>query len=260
MEGVMASHAIEPELNGSLPRRARFRLGTRILRLFLFSFYIGILVLLYWVLTSEISELSRLQQHGKTAVARVTSRRRTHGKSPSQYIGYVFLVAGKPVSGDQSVSEDLYYKTSIGDSLTITYLPSDLTVQCVGMVDAARVKDTQQTAIAVLGVLTIGFVFCIWIIDRVQRRQLNLLRRGVAVTGAIIHYSVPRPGSSMPYYYFTYEFDAPMVGKLRKTVPVSVVVGARLANQSVATVLFDSKKPKNNGLYVALTAVQLKGR
>lgn len=243
---------IEPELRGPTPRPLRFRTGTQLARVFLVLLCLGIPLLLGALLDGARQQAEQLARQGRIVQARVTSRHAS-GRSDGYSLNYEFPLDGRTETGSQSVSEAVYDRTSAGDPLTITYLPAHPGVQRLGKVDAANVKEERMTEGLILGMLLPVFGGLAGYLEWYFRRQLSLLRNGVAVRADLVEWSEPGPGR-YPLYYITYEYDVPNGQRLRKTLPVKAQIGAALVRQQTATVLYNPRKPQESNFYLALDA------
>jgi hypothetical protein len=219
---------------------------------FLVILCLGIPLLLGALLDGTRRQVEQLARQGQVTQAHVTARHAS-GRSDGYYLYYAFPLEGRTETGSQNVPEAVYDQTSVGDPLTITYLPSRPGVQRLGKVNAANVKDESRTEGLILGVLLPVFGGLACYLEWFFRRQLSLLRNGVAVRANLVEWSEPGPGR-YPIYYITYEYDVPGGQRLRKSLPVKAQIGEALVRQCTATVLYNPRKPQESNFYLALDA------
>lgn len=249
-----ASPEIEPELQGSIPRRVRYTAGTQISRLVLLLLLVGGVWLISWLGTRDLKDLTALRSHGEQIQAQVIGEHKSHGKSTTYYVDYSFMGSGELVDSDEDVSRSTYYATHPGDTLLVTYLPTHPKTHRVGVVDGARV--TAQRIRWTIGTLVTLAVFglILWAVESNRRRHRQLLAEGMPVQGIVTDHRMIQGKNTT--YYVTYQFPGP-AGTLTKKITVSRSFYHQNNPGTPLTVLYHPVKPTNNQPYRALTDVRL---
>lgn len=244
--------SLEPELQAPAPRKLGFRLGTQLTRLLLAVLFFALLAGVWALVAVEQRNTELLFRKGRTTVARVSGKQKYSGRSTDYDVEYTFTVDASPYTGSEHVEREEYYHTKVGDRLTVTYLPSDPSIEQVGKVDASTLAAMRQVELVVLGFLTPMLLGFAWYCERYFRRQLRLLRYGTAVRAEILEWS-EGTGTRMPRHFITVAYDAPGSGRITTTLMVDASLGRKLVQQPTATVLYDPQKPQESNFYLALS-------
>jgi hypothetical protein len=253
--------ALEPELTGPTPRPVRFTEATQAVRLFLLFLLVGGLLLMVWLASRDLGDLQALHARGKVAQAEILDRWVGHGKSDSYWLKYAFGVSGDVIYGETSVTREQYARTAVGESLTVTYLPSDPETHRVGEVTADRVTDERVNW--TMGSLAVGLVLGLLFAgtEAHYRYRRRLLRDGVAVVGVVTGRRAVQSKSTE--YYVRYEYPLrgqPLTDPWRQgEVPVSGGLYAALREGQPLTILYLPWHPPTSLPYRTLTCVTLAG-
>lgn len=246
---------LEPELNTQMPRPARLTPMTQFTRLLGVVTWIGMTVLLLTLASRDINDLRALQANGRAMNATVIDKYTHSGKSTSYYLRYQYLVDSQEYSDTEQVSYTVYDETAIGAPMLITCLPSAPTTDRVGTVDKARVDKEVQNWVLGIGAACLIVAVVMATVEIGYRKQLFLLREGVAAAGTVISRSALQRGKST-VYTVTYSFSAngqPMW----KSSNVSAPFESAVYPGAYITVLYNPSNPLDCFPYKALRNVTL---
>lgn len=244
----------DPEMLGQTPRRAGFTSSAIALRRFLLLLLITGPMIYVFYATQDMRQIQALRYHGLAVQATVTSKHISHGKSDSYYLDYEYVQGSTMISDDDNVGESVYEQTNVGDPLTITYLPSDTSVYCAGVVTDDRVSG-RETNWVLWGIILVALLAAIFFgVVNAQKNQLFLLTYGSPATAMVTDRRVIK-GKTVTYRLM-YQFE--VNGQL---YPKSIQVTSSIYNlalpQSPLTVLYDPQNPANCSPFFALTSVYI---
>lgn len=244
---------LEPELVDPGPRRVRFTWQTQACRYGLLNLAILILLFAQWRVSVNLRELGELAAQGRMIQGRVTQLRESHGKSTSYYVCYEF----QPISGGDfledriSVSHTEYRNTSVGDPISVTFLPARPEEHRVGVVNQARIENTRSNA--TMGLL-IGGLVAAGILGGLEyyfRSRLALLRDGIGTVGQVVDHKVIRSKSTT--YKLVYRYWLPDGDLIYGEATVPRTVFDRFADTAPLTVLYSPRYPRSGIPYATLT-------
>jgi len=246
-QGQLYIHDIETELLGSLPRPVRRAPTTIAVRWSFWVLLLGFFGLTAYLGQRDLDSWDALLQYGKTVQATVTGKNTTTNDEGTQYIlTYTFRTSdGFDRSGSMLVDRVTYDRTKAGDQATkVTYLPSSHgKVWQIGIITAS--KKARRKRIWIIMILNTAAMWCllIGVCEWRWKRQLWLIRNGVAVTAQVTQGKVTHGHKGQTYYDLTYQFP---IGSemIRRTVRVRKRIYQKYtAGNPFLTVLYDPKKP-----------------
>jgi len=232
------------------PRPARITASNRAALFYIILFILGIALLICWFAARDLDEIYALHRHGVTVEGIITDSRMVHGKSNTYYLGYSFPMSKTRIFDENQVSKEMFDRKSIGDSLTVTFLPSDPQIHRLSIINDRSVLGCwlKWASGLLLWLVPFGSV-CLGIIYQ-YRSDLQLARYGVPAQALIKECTVPisnRPTD----YRVTYRFAAPK-GEQTKICSVSCKAGKEFIVNETVTVLYDAANPNFSRLYRAL--------
>ena len=190
---------------------------------------------------------------------RVTGKQETHSKSTTYSLDYYFDGGGEWVNDTAHVSQLLYESTREGDTLQVTYLPSNPSVHRLGYIDAPRVTKHEMDWGMGVGAIAGLFTLLMVAAEYSYRQQMRLAVCGVPVVGKIVSCEPPVPGSKTQTYTVKYTF-ADLRGDTKTSVwNAPEARGKELQPDADVTVLCNIDNPNHFSVYMALDAVQVEG-
>lgn len=170
-------------------RAARFRPRVRAARAAAALLCFALIVAGGWAAQRRIVDLMALVRNGRATDAQIFNmdHLRDLGDASSGQIYYAFRVSEtRVVTGRYEASRETLQHLRIGRRLHVVYLPSHPNVYILGHLDP-RVY-AQNEALGVVGLFSFGalaLLLPLLLLDNAMRRQLQLARQGVLMTGEI---------------------------------------------------------------------------
>lgn len=252
------SYEFEPELRTGV-RQTTWTSEARDTRTLFVGLLLATLLIGGFFAARDLSDLHALRRQGREVSAQVTGKRETHGKSVSYNLEYRFYSGGEWINDHDDVPQYLYESTPIGDTLGVTYLPSDPTVHRIGSVDDRRVARRTRGWLFGIGGIAAFFLLGIWGIEYDYQRQMRLAISGIPTAGSIISCEPVMSGNQVKWYQVKYTFADLRSNTRTAGWSAPEALGKRLQNGQNVTVLCDADNPNHFVLYTALTAVRVEG-
>lgn len=190
-------------------RPARFRPEVQTLRLL---YTVGAAIVMLCALTVGaigLRSLLLLREHGVMTPATITGTTFREA-GPMLTVTYAFVTPhGLPVTDTFRAPRHLLQSLPTGNTLRVTYLPSDPTVHTWERVDNGLVARHFLSGVVVLLTLAAYTALPLLLIERRLRRQLRLARVGLGVTGSIMVCKPLLWRKKKRGYLLTYAFATP---------------------------------------------------
>jgi hypothetical protein len=142
------------------------------------------------------------------------------------------------------VSRQTYDSCIHGRSCTVTYLPSNPKIHCLGPA-APRLETHNHTANLVALVLALGFAFMLAWVELSARGELRLARFGERTEGRIVERASSK-GKNRTTYSVRYLIDTPQRTGLTGWVTVTQPLWERLHAGAIVSVLYDPDHPRRH--------------
>lgn len=185
------------------PRNARLRGWHRSTRYTLVALLLALPPGLYLSLHGDSKVLQRLAEHGLTTAGRIEQKTSRRGGKSSRhyYIEYSFVVGGVRLDGEDRVAKGHWDALSPGQTTEVTYLPDDPTTNRLGRATADRAASAEHKAWLAAGIAFAGCAVGVFVLERLLRRNLALLRDGRALRGRVTSHQRKRKYDRLGYVF-----------------------------------------------------------
>jgi hypothetical protein len=230
------------------PRRTSLNLGGIAAR---FLVWIVIPFRFIWIMISknqDVAEVALLLDHGRITQAPIVEMRIAGGKTTHYRIHY----QTQGISRWADVSRHDYESYRVGQPVTVTYDPANLTVSRLGRITPERLADVKANRLFLDLFLGIIGLIPIVLMEAVIRSERRSATYGLALLAVITSVTKDRKGNRV---YYTYE--RPDGTETRAVATYSSTKG--LVPGAQTTVLYMPDNPKQTRLVNFLSMVKITG-
>ncbi len=250
---------IEPELTGATPRRTRWSVPIRNLRIVLRALIVIVCGIAAANAYQDISTLNQLRAHGVTILGTVTGKYIIADRGANLYhIQYRYLPPGANThfTGDSEVTPDQYNAQPERFAIALTYLPNKPHVSRIGGVpDAGSIQQKVGYWAAIVCFCSVFIVALIMLVETEIRGQQRLLQYGKVEPAEIVNLEPLNPNQLTLPYKLRYRYSTTSGDSVEGTVAVYADYAAKISGCKYVTVLIDSRNQRKHKLYIAFKAV-----
>lgn len=225
----------------SAPRPVKLRDPYRLSRVILLVLGLGLPIPLVIVMTRSADRLRRIQDEGATTTGTVRGLPNPFMKSRTYHVHYDYTVDGQSLAGSSQISSRRWQSLRIGQTVAISYVPDEPTIQHIAPVTDADITGKMHTMWIVLGFHLLGFGLAFVFCDRQWRRYLRLLRDGHAIEGTVVSYDRRKSQKRPPLLRYRYVNAAGETCSGADRLPVKV--GQAPARGAPVIILCDAENP-----------------